>query len=106
MMKKLFRKKNKPNENNVIVILIFNKYLTSSLISKLGRRPISSPGGIREPLLLDGPEPGANEPFLSPSGLFSRITSIFGVSIPGALISGKLSLVESSFFKKKTEKKG
>jgi hypothetical protein len=42
---------------------------------------------MRDPLRLFEPEPGASEPFLaSLVGVFSRMTSIFGVS--GALISG------------------
>lgn len=53
---------------------------------RLGRLCCSS-GGIREPLRLEGPEPGASDPFrASPAGDFSRLTSIFGAS--GALISG------------------
>jgi hypothetical protein len=53
---------------------------------RLGRLCWSS-GGIREPLRLEGPEPGASDPFrASPAGDFSRLTSIFGAS--GALISG------------------
>lgn len=54
---------------------------------KLGLLPESS-GGMREPRLLDAPDAGANEPFRSGAGLFSLITSIFGVSTAGALISG------------------
>lgn len=54
---------------------------------RLGLLPLlSSGGGINEPLRLDCPEPGANEPFLLSVGVFSLLTSIFGAS--GALISG------------------
>jgi hypothetical protein len=60
---------------------------------RLGRLCCSS-GGIREPLRLDGPEPGASDPFrASAAGDFSRLTSILGASgalISGALISGTL----------------
>lgn len=65
------------------------KYITSSPppIKRLGRLPSS--GGMREPRLLDGPEPGASDPLRSGTGLFSRITSITGV-LTGALISGML----------------
>jgi hypothetical protein len=53
-----------------------------------------SSGGIREPLRLEGPEPGASDPFrASATGDFSRLTSILGASgalISGALISGTL----------------
>lgn len=45
---------------------------------RLARRPIAS-GGIKEPRLLPGPEPGSNDFFLG-SGVFSRITSILGAS--------------------------
>lgn len=62
---------------------------------RLGRLCCSS-GGIREPLLLGGPEPGASDPFrVSATGDFSRLTSILGASgalISGALISGTLML--------------
>lgn len=61
---------------------------TSSLIIKLGRLPLSS-GGINEPRRLDDPDPGARDPLReSPTGVFSRLTSIFGASGTGALISG------------------
>lgn len=63
---------------------------TSLLMISEGLLPISSGGGMREPLLLPG-APGANDGFLGMSGLgdFSRITSIFGAAIvSGALISG------------------
>lgn len=66
------------------------KFLTSSLMIKLGRRPGSS-GGIKEPRRLDGPEPGANDPFRSGAGLFSRMTSILGASTAGAWISGTIT---------------
>jgi hypothetical protein len=60
---------------------------------RLGRLCCSS-GGTREPLRLDGPEPGASDPFrASAAGDFSRLTSILGASgalISGALISGTL----------------
>lgn len=55
---------------------------------RLARRPIAS-GGIKEPRLLPGPEPGSNDFFLG-SGVFSRITSILGAS--GVFICGKLGL--------------
>lgn len=62
--------------------------LTSSLIIRLGLRPFPSSGGIRDPLLLEDPDPGTREPFLLSVGVFSRMTSILGAS--GALISGTL----------------
>jgi hypothetical protein len=78
---------------------------------RLGRLGCSS-GGIREPLRLEGPEPGASEPFrASPAGDFSRLTSIFGASgalISGALISGTFTpgfLDLSAYSKKKKKKK-
>lgn len=55
---------------------------------KLARRPMAS-GGIKEPRLLPGPEPGSNDFFLG-SGVFSLITSILGAS--GVFICGKLGL--------------
>lgn len=57
---------------------------TSSLMMSDGRRPLPSSGGISEPRRLGGPLPGANEPLRSGS----RITSILGASMVGALISG------------------
>lgn len=60
---------------------------TSSLTIKLGRRDGSS--GINEPRRLPGPELGASE--LLRLGLFSRMTSILGASMAGALISGTLT---------------
>lgn len=57
---------------------------TSSLMMSDGRRPLPSSGGIREPRRLDGPLPGARDALRSGS----RITSIFGASMVGALISG------------------
>lgn len=70
---------------------------TSSLMMRLGLRPLSS-GGIRDPRLLDVPDPGAKDPLReSPVGVFSRMTSILGAS--GALISGTFGLMPSSAYK-------
>lgn len=56
---------------------------------KLGLLPPAASGGMREPRLLEGPDPGTRDAFLeSPVGVFSRMTSIFGAS--GALIEGTL----------------
>lgn len=49
---------------------------------RLARLPIAS-GGMREPLLLPGPDPGSSDFFLG-SGVFSLLTSILGAS--GVLI--------------------
>lgn len=52
---------------------------TSSAMMREGRRPPApSSGGMREPLLLGGPEPVAMDP--RRSGDFSLITSILGAS--------------------------
>lgn len=51
---------------------------------RLARRPIAS-GGINDPRLLVGPEPGSKDFFLG-SGVFSLTTSIFGAS--GVFICG------------------
>jgi hypothetical protein len=52
---------------------------TSSDISRLGRRGWSS-GGIRDPRLLDGPDPVWMEPRRLPPGDSSSKTSILGAS--------------------------
>lgn len=57
---------------------------TSSLMMSDGRRPLPSSGGISDPRRLGGPLPGANDVLRSGS----RITSILGASMVGALISG------------------
>lgn len=64
---------------------------------KLGRRPELSSGGMSEPRRLGGPEPGASEPLRSGS----RMTSIFGASTVGALISGTFGPSYYTFKKKK-----
>lgn len=75
-------------ECKLIVFGVGGIVRTSSLMIKLGRRPLLSSGGISEPRRLDGPEPGASDPLRI--GLFSRTTSIVGAS--GALISGTLTV--------------
>lgn len=55
---------------------------------RLARRPMAS-GGMREPRLLPGPDPGSKDFFLG-SGVLSLLTSILGAS--GVLICGKLGL--------------
>lgn len=66
-------------------IKINKKTQTSSLISKLGRRVRASSGMIRDPRRLPLADPGTE--VLRSSGVFSRLTSIFGAP-SGALISG------------------
>ena len=64
---------------------------------RLGLLPFPSSGGISDPRRLDCPDPGTKELFrLSPSGVFSLITSILGVS--GALIEGVLVFWNQQFF--------
>lgn len=55
---------------------------------RLALRPPAS-GGIKEPFLLPGPDPGSKD-FLRGSGVFSLTTSILGAS--GVLICGRLGL--------------
>lgn len=94
------RRQNKSIEKNLLRndVLIKNNHAlrTSSLIIKLGRRPPSS-GGISEPRRDGGPELGAREALRSAS----RITSILGASMVGALISGTLG----PSFKQNTKKR-
>lgn len=62
----------------------FDELRTSSLMMSDGRRPLPSSGGISEPRRLGGPLPGASDPLRSGS----RMTSMVGASMVGALISG------------------
>lgn len=56
-----------------------SRTLTSSAMMSEGLRPPApSSGGMSEPLLLGGPEPGAKEP--RRSGVLSLLTSILGAS--------------------------
>jgi hypothetical protein len=66
---------------------------TSSLIIRLGLRPSSS-GGMRDPLRLLAPLPGAKEPLRLPTGVMSLLTSILGASA-GALISGSFGCIKA-----------
>lgn len=60
-------------------LIIRNKLRTSSPMISEGRRPGSS-GGISDPRLDEGPEPGVKLPL--------RKTSILGIESAGVLISG------------------
>ena len=71
---------------------------TSSEMSRLGRRGWSS-GGMRDPRLLGGPDPGWIDPRRLPPGESSSNTSIFGVSFSRSFLAK--SLGASCFCKRK-----